>query len=137
MTHEFKDIREFFTAIGEHACSPEREITVKDIQGTTRPTTFVGFACSCGEHFLCSLMVIGCAMKPMRPYVMNRTDRIQTAERLTRDPAALLAEMRTSGGWNQLDPGVVMMTALAAACGPKGNPMEQRLHAMMKGEKPS
>lgn len=137
MRTDLRDIREFFTAVAEHTCDA-RTITSKDEQGTTIDNTFMGFACTCGQEFYIPLASVKAIQKPMRPYLTSRAQRAETAVRLTREPQKLLVEMRNSGGWAQPDPGVVMMTAMAAAMGPSGNPMEERLNEMLKGgEKPS
>ncbi len=132
MTQEplrFDDVRVYLTAVGEHTC-PQRHISVKDEQGITVQTTFVGMACACGAEFLISLAVVKCIRQPLRPYFTMKTAREAVAERFNNEPAKLLLEMRNSGGWDQPHPGVAMFTMLAAAVGPKGNPMEKRLQVL-------
>lgn len=132
---EFQDVRNFFTAIAEHSCGDRRVITSSDLQGTSINNTFIGFKCDCGACFRLALAYVKSLRHPMRPYVVSTANRVATAERLTREPQMILMEMRNSGGWDQPDPGVAMITAMAAAFGPKGNPMGEKLKAMM-GAKP-
>jgi hypothetical protein len=129
---EHRDVRDFFTAAAEHTCAG-RQLMSKDEKGSNTINTFIGFACSCGAHFLLPLLVVKCVQAPLRPYIRTTEAREETARRLTADPQALLSELRNSGGWAQPDPGVVLLTLAAAASGPKGNPMERKLHLMMKG----
>ena len=113
---DFKDIRDFFTAVCEHDCGEGRLIASKDLQGNTVFNTWIGFECKgCGAWFRCQLAAVKCVQKPMRHYVTTTEQRIGVATRATEDPQALLVEMRNSGGWDQPDPGVCMMTAMAAA----------------------
>ena len=133
--HTFKDIREFYTSVAEHTCS-DRKIEVKDEQGTSIFNTYLGFQCKCGEHFLCTLEALKCTLKPMRRYLQPE-QRAVVAERLTCEPQVLLAEMRSSGGWNQLKPSDVMALALAAATHPEGNEYERGLNELMAGKPPS
>ncbi len=133
MRHEAKSLMEIFTSIAEHTCEG-RTITVKDEQGTDINNTFMGFECSCGEHFVLALSYVKCMPKPLRPFLTNKVDRHETARRFTAEPKIILSEMVNSGGWFQPDPGVMMMTAMAAAMGPEGNPMQRRLKAMVEGK---
>lgn len=137
MRRETKDLTDFFTQVADHTCQA-RTITSKDVQGTSIYDTFLGFECTCGVHFVLSLLYVKCTPKPMRPYLTTREGRIRTAGRLTDEPAKALYEMRNSGGWFQPDPGVTMMTLAAAAMGPPGNPMEKKLNQLVEGrDKPS
>ena len=134
---DFNDIRDFFTAVCTHECD-KRHIVSKDCQGNTIYNTFIGYECEgCLESFRCPLSSVKAVQKPLRPYVVNVADRKVVAERANADSKALLLELRNSGGWAQPDPGVTLLTAMAAALGPPGNPMKERLAAAMKGEKPS
>ena len=130
LEHRHHDIREYFTAICEHRCE-SRCFTVSDLQGTNASNTFIGYACACGEVFRCALMAVKCVRVPLRPYISTIGARTELIARIEAEPEILLAEMQHSGGWDQPDPGVAYMTLMAAACGPDGNPMEERLKAMM------
>lgn len=132
-TEDFKDVRDFFTAVGSHQCD-KRKIVSRDHKGTNVFDTYVGFECEgCGTWFRLTLAAVKCLQIPMRGYVRSTDGRIETARRLDTEPEAVLLEMRNSGGWAQPDPGVAFMTTMAAASGPPGNPMEQKLKDMMKG----
>lgn len=133
MRTEHQDIRTFLTAVAEHTC-PQRAITPRDEQGKKLDDTFLGFGCACGASFVINIVFVKSIQRPLRPYLITRAERETTARRFTTEPALLLEELRKSGGWAQPDPGVTMMTAMAAAMGPPGNPMERRLNDMMKGD---
>ncbi len=114
--HDSKDIREFFTAVLTHDCGDNRHIAPKEHQGNTVFNTFIGFECKgCGSWFRCQLAAVKSVQKPMRGYITTTKLRAEVARRANDNPEELLNEMRNSGGWAQPDPGVVMMTAMAAA----------------------
>lgn len=135
MATDHTDVREFFTALGEHKC-PQRAISSADIQGDKMSNTFVGFSCECGESHTLGLSFVKALQRPLFPYLRGQEDRIETARRLTESPEALLLEMRNSGGWAQPDPGVVL-TAMAAAVEGPGGRMDKQLQEMIRGSKPN
>jgi len=138
---DFKDITGFFTSVCEHDCE-DRHIEVKDHQGNTVFNTWIGFECKgCGSWFRCQLAAVKCTPKPMRPYVTSTADREEVARRVNEDALGLLLEMRNSGGFEQPDPGVCMMTAMAAAFVRNGKAEvvmgegpEAHLNKMMEGK---
>jgi hypothetical protein len=128
---DHKDVRVFFSEVAEHTCEA-RHIVRRDTQGTTVPSTSLGFACTgCGTVHVLGLAFVKCMRKPLRPYIRTTADREITAERLNREPAVILSEMRNSGGWDQGDPGIAFFTMLAAAAGPPGNPMEKKIEELI------
>lgn len=139
---DFKDITEFFTAVLTHDCGKDRRIEAKDHQGNSTTNTFIGFECTgCGAWFRCQLAAVKCTPKPMRPYVTSKTDREKVAQRANEDPKGLLSEMHNSGGFEQPDIGVCMMTAMAAAAVRLGQAEvvhgegpEAHLNKMMEGK---
>lgn len=144
MTSDFKDVRDYFTAVADHTCD-KREISAKDNQGTTIHNTFVGYECrGCGAWFRLALASVKATQTPLHPYLLNRPAREALAARFNMEPQALLYEMRNSGGWAQPDPGVAFLTALAAtavALGKAevvhGEGPQAALDKMMEGKKPS
>lgn len=136
----FLDVREFFAGIGEHKCDGQPDIHSKDLQGTTVANTYIGFECkTCNFWFMLPLSVAKAIQRPLRPYFQSDVNQVETARRFNEDPAALLLEMRNSGGWAQPDPGVALLTAMAAVFEQTGKatvhgegPMAA-LHKMMKG----
>jgi len=141
---DFKDVRDFFTAVLTHECEG-RQIVAKDHQGNTIFNTFIGFECEgCGAWFRFQLASAKCVQKPVRPYITTTAQRVEVARRAQEDPQALLVEMRNSGGWAQPDPGVCYMHALAAtfvlvgqAEVVQGVGPQTELDKMMEGNKPS
>jgi hypothetical protein len=141
---DFKDVRDYFTAVADHTCD-KREISVKDHQGTTIYNTFVGYECrGCGAWFRLTLASVKATQRPLHPYLLNRPARADLAARFNTDPQALLYELRNSGGWAQPDPGVAMMHAIAATAVALGGAEvvhgegpQAVLDKMMKGNKPS
>jgi len=139
---DFKDIREFFTAVCEHDCGEGRLIASKEHQGNTVFNTWIGFECKgCGSWFRYMLHAAKAAQKPMRIYFQTTDQRIEVAKKVNKDPKALLLEMRNSGGWSQPDPGVTMMHAMAACMTAMGKAKvihgegpEAHLHKMMEGD---
>lgn len=127
---DYVDIRTYFTNICDHQCE-HRKFSPKQIQGTTIHNSFLGYECTCGEWFRLELSAAKCVRVPMRHYITTTEQRADLADRINTEPQVLLEEMRQSGGWDQPDPGVTLLTVLAAAVGPEGNPAEQHLKAMM------
>lgn len=112
---DFKDIREFFTAVLEHDCGEARDIASREHQGTKTYNSWLGFECKgCGSWFRYQLHAAKAMQKPMMHYLQTTAQRVEVAKKANEDPKALLLEMRNSGGWAQPDPGVAMMHAMAA-----------------------
>ncbi len=137
MIVDFTDITKFFTEACAHVC-PQKCMVNQEHTGTTIFDTFIGFRCtSCDIWFRCQLHAVKAIQKPLRVYVMDTQDRKVVAQRMNENAESLLLEMQRSGGWEQPDPGVALLTGIACVAAgidtPDGIAMQKRLHEMAKG----
>lgn len=66
---DFKDVRDFFSAVADHKCE-KRKIISRNHQGVTLDTTFLGYECQgCARWWRLGLASVKCVQVPMRPYI--------------------------------------------------------------------